>query len=99
MTGVDSSKAVAGVNTEVLKYKVEDFKISDQYGNTLSKDEKNNLVSVANSVSITPNGTFTNNISCFDDSSDELQITVGASGNILSLHSRQQLIPRMQDMR
>lgn len=44
VTGVNSDKAVAGVKDTHLDFKAEDFKISDQYGNTLSKDNIKSLL-------------------------------------------------------
>ena len=44
VTGVNADKAVAGVSGTALSFKAEDLKIADQYGNTLSKDNINDLV-------------------------------------------------------
>ena len=39
VTGIDSSKATAVVESGTLKFKATDLKIADQYGNTLTKDQ------------------------------------------------------------
>ena len=52
VSGVNSDKAVAGVKDEELSFKAEDFKISDQYGNTLSKDKINELISAGNAIQV-----------------------------------------------
>ena len=52
VSGVNSDKAVAGVTGEKLSFKAEDFKISDQYGNTLSKDKINELISATNAIKV-----------------------------------------------
>ena len=52
VTGVNSDKAVAGVSGTALTFKASDLKIGDQYGNTLSKDEINDLISTTNTVTM-----------------------------------------------
>lgn len=53
VAGVNSDKAIAGKKDTVLSFKAEDFKIADQYGNTLSKDKINELIGDSNSVNST----------------------------------------------
>ena len=52
IAGVDTAKATAGNKGTELSFKAEDFKIIDQYGNTLTKATINSLVSDTNCVSM-----------------------------------------------
>ena len=52
IAGVDTGKATVGNKGTELSFKAEDFKIIDQYGNTLTKATINSLVSDTNCVSM-----------------------------------------------
>lgn len=83
IAGVNSDKAVAGVENTTLDFKAEDFKIADQYGNTLSKDNINSLISANNSISASVtenNSAWTVSDSTLTGKSNKFSATVSASG-------------------
>ena len=85
VTGLNSDVATAGNSGDSIDYKLTDLKISDQYGNTLSKDDIKKLVPNA-SVDITTNVngstgfSESNQTSSFTTSTDKLTVSVGTAG-------------------